>query len=78
MELVASEPMVREPVAIAWDGNARMFVAEMDTYMQDADATNEHEPLSRVMLLEDTEDTNGDGRMNKSSVYIDKLVTYTF
>ncbi|HEY0109377.1 MAG TPA: c-type cytochrome, partial [Fibrella sp.] len=71
MELVASEPMVREPVAIAWDGNARMYVAEMDTYMQDADATNEHEPLSRVMLLEDT---NGDGRMDKSSVYIDKLV----
>ncbi len=71
MELVASEPMIHEPVAIAWDGNARMYVAEMDTYMQDADATNEHEPLSRVMLLEDT---NGDGRMDKSSVFIDKLV----
>ena len=71
MELVASEPMIHEPVAIAWDGNARMYVAEMDTYMQDADATNEHEPLSRVMLLEDT---NNDGQMDKSSVFIDKLV----
>lgn len=71
MELVASEPMIHEPVAIAWDGNARMYVAEMDTYMQDADATNEHEPLSRVMLLEDTD---GDGKMDKSSVFIDKLV----
>ncbi|MDB5240908.1 MAG: cytochrome, partial [Spirosoma sp.] len=71
MELVASEPMIHEPVAIAWDGNARMYVAEMDTYMQDADATNEHEPLSRVMLLEDT---NGDGKMDKSSVFIDKLM----
>lgn len=71
MELVASEPMIHEPVAIAWDGNARMYVAEMDTYMQDADATGEHEPVSRVMLLEDTD---GDGKMDKSSVFIDKLL----
>ncbi|UFH55740.1 c-type cytochrome [Spirosoma sp. KNUC1025] len=71
MELVASEPMIHEPVAIAWDGNARMYVTEMDTYMQDADATGEHEPVSRVMLLEDT---NGDGKMDKSSVFIDKLM----
>ena len=71
IELVASEPMIHEPVAIAWDGNARMYVAEMDTYMQDADATHEHEPMSRVMLLEDT---NGDGKMDKSSVFIDKLL----
>ncbi|GAA4418388.1 hypothetical protein GCM10023187_51790 [Nibrella viscosa] len=71
MELVASEPMVREPVAIAWDGNARMYVAEMDTYMQDADATGEHEPVSRIVRLEDT---NGDGKMDKSTVFIDKLL----
>ena len=71
MELVASDPMIREPVAIAWDGNARMYVAEMDTYMQDTDGTNEHAPISRVMLLEDT---NHDGKMDKSSVFIDKLL----
>ena len=71
LELVASEPMIHEPVALAWDGNARMFVAEMDTYMQDVDGTNEHDPTSRVMLLEDT---NGDGKMDKSSVFIDKLL----
>ena len=33
LQLVASEPMIKEPVAIAWDGNARMYVAEMLTYM---------------------------------------------
>ena len=71
MELVASEPMIREPVAIAWDGNARMYVAEMSTYMQDAQATGEYERVSRVMLLEDTD---GDGKMDKSSVFIDKLL----
>src|SRR4051794_18934625 len=70
MELVASEPMIKEPVAVAWDGNARMYVAQMETYMQDVNATGEQEPISRVMLLEDT---NNDGKMDKSSVFIDKL-----
>ena len=37
MELVACEPMIEEPVALAWDGNGRMYVAEMRTYMQDID-----------------------------------------
>jgi hypothetical protein len=63
MELVASEPMVQEPVAICWDGNGRMYVAEMNTYMKDANATGEFEPTSRIKLLEDL---NGDGRMDKA------------
>jgi mono/diheme cytochrome c family protein/glucose/arabinose dehydrogenase len=71
MQLVASEPMINEPVAIAWDGNGRMFVAQMETYMQDVDGTKENEPTSRVMMLTDTD---GDGTMDKSSVFIDKLV----
>ncbi len=71
LELVASEPMIKEPVAIAWDGNAKMYVAEMLTYMQDADATGERLNISRVMLLEDTDN---DGKMDKSSVFIDSLL----
>lgn len=71
LELVASEPMVQEPVAIAWDGNARMYVAEMLTYMQDAQATGERLPVSRIVLLEDTDD---DGKMDKRSVFIDSLM----
>jgi glucose/arabinose dehydrogenase/mono/diheme cytochrome c family protein len=71
LELVASEPMVEEPVAIAWDGNGRMYVAEMLTYMQDANATGEQEPRSRISLLEDT---NNDGKMDKSTVFIDNLL----
>ena len=70
LQLVASEPMIKEPVAIAWDGNARMYVAQMETYMQDVDATGEQNSISRIMLLEDT---NNDGKMDKSSVFIDKL-----
>ena len=71
MELVASEPMIQEPVAITWDGNGRMYVAEMLTYMKDADATGERLPWSRIMMLEDT---NNDGKMDKSTVFIDSLL----
>lgn len=71
IELVASEPMVQEPVAIAWDGNGKMYVAEMNTYMKDAAATGEFEPTSRIKLLEDMD---GDGKMDKATVFIDSLL----
>ena len=71
VELVASEPMIQEPVAIVWDGQGRMYVAEMLTYMQDINATNENAPISKIMRLEDTD---GDGKMDKSTVFIDSLV----
>jgi glucose/arabinose dehydrogenase/mono/diheme cytochrome c family protein len=71
LELVASEPMIKEPVAIAWDGDGKMYVAEMLTYMQDADAKGEQERRSRISLLEDT---NNDGKMDKSTVFIDSLL----
>jgi glucose/arabinose dehydrogenase/mono/diheme cytochrome c family protein len=71
LELVASEPMISEPVAIVWDGNGRMYVAEMNTYMQDLDGTGEKMNTCKIKLLEDT---NGDGKMDKATVYIDSLV----
>ncbi len=71
LELVASEPMVSEPVAIAWDANGRMYVAEMNSYMQDVDGTGENKPISRIKRLEDT---NGDGKMDKATIYADSLL----
>lgn len=71
IELVASEPMINEPVDIAWDGNGRMYVTQMETYMQNVDGDGTDEPTSRIMLLEDTD---GDGKMDKSSVFIDNLL----
>lgn len=71
IELVASEPMVNEPVAIAWDGDGKMYVAQMDTYMQTVDADGEDEPFSQIKLLEDLD---GDGKMDKSTVFIDSLL----
>ncbi len=71
IELVASEPLINEPVSIAWDGNGQMYVAQMVTYMQDANATNENEPWSRISILCDTDQ---DGRMDKADVFIDSMV----
>lgn len=71
LELVASEPMVQEPVAVSWDGNGRMYVVEMNTYMMDAIGTGQFKPTSRIKLLEDT---NGDGKMDKYSIFADSLV----
>lgn len=71
VEIAADEDMLNEPVAISWDGNGRMFVCQMETYMQSVDTTGEHVATSRILLLEDTDD---DGRMDKRTVYIDKLM----
>ena len=71
LELVASEPEIQEPVAIVWDGNGRLYVAEMRSYMQDINGTGEHLPVCRITRLEDTD---GDGKMDKHTVYIDSLV----
>ena len=32
LELVAAEPMVEEPAAMAWDGDGKLYVAELNTY----------------------------------------------
>jgi putative membrane-bound dehydrogenase-like protein len=71
LQLVASEPMIKEPVAIVWDGNGRMYVAEMRTYMQDINGTGQRRPICRISRLEDE---NWDGVMDKQTVYIDSLV----
>ena len=71
LELVASEPMIQEPVAIDWDPDGRLWVIEMPGYMEDMPATTEREPSGRVSVLEDT---NRDGRMDKKTVFLDKLV----
>ena len=71
IELVASEPMIESPVAISFDDQGRMFVVEMRSYMRDLEGTTEKEPTSRVSLLTDTD---GDGRMDKASAFLDNLV----
>jgi len=71
IEPVVVEPAIAEPVAAAFDGNGRLYVVEMRTYMQDADATGENAPRSRVSMHEDT---NGDGAMDRHTVFADGLL----
>jgi putative membrane-bound dehydrogenase-like protein len=64
LELVAAEPAVVDPVAIAFDEQARMYVVEMIDYPLHAD------PLGRVKRLEDTD---GDGSYEASTVFADGI-----
>lgn len=71
VELVASEPMVTTPVAMQFDEDGRLWVVEMNGYMPNIDGKNEDVPNGRVVVLEDT---NGDGKMDRRTVFLDKLV----
>jgi putative membrane-bound dehydrogenase-like protein len=68
IELVASEPDVASPVAMDIDERGRWFVVEMPGYPIDT------RPIGRVRLLEDT---TGDGRPDRSTVFADGLVLPT-
>ncbi|MBL9116185.1 MAG: c-type cytochrome [Verrucomicrobiaceae bacterium] len=71
IELVASEPMIETPVAISFDDQGRLYVVEMRGYMHDISGEGEDKPTGRISLLEDTD---GDGKMDKASVFLDGLV----
>ncbi len=68
---VLTEPQIHEPAAIAWDGNGRLYVVELRTYMQEIDGKDQLTPSSRVSRHEDT---NGDGVYDKHTVFADHLV----
>jgi mono/diheme cytochrome c family protein/glucose/arabinose dehydrogenase len=71
IELVASEPLVHDPVAIDWDPEGRLWVVEMSGYMRDTTGANERDPVGRIVVLQDE---NGDGRMDTRTVFADGLV----
>ncbi|RYD34661.1 MAG: c-type cytochrome [Verrucomicrobiaceae bacterium] len=65
----ASEPQVRQPIAMAMDHRGRLWVAECYTYAEHkvgfaADLKD------RILILEDTD---GDGKMDKRTVFIEGL-----
>jgi glucose/arabinose dehydrogenase len=71
MELVLADPVIEDPVGVSFDGNGRMYVLEMRSYMQDADGTGSRAPLSRISRHEDTD---GDGTYDRHTIFADKLV----
>ena len=70
-ELVMADPLIEDPVGVTFDGNGRMYVLEMRSYMQDADGSTARQPISRISRHEDTD---GDGVYDKHTVFVDKLV----
>ncbi len=69
VELVAAEPLIFDPVAIAFDRRGRMFAAEYRDYPTGPEKKSDP-PLSRIVMLEDSD---GDGRMDRRTVFADHL-----
>jgi putative membrane-bound dehydrogenase-like protein len=67
LELVAADPVVSAPVAMAFDEKGRLFVVERSD-APGRSGTNAHS--GRIRLLEDTE---GEGEFHASTVYADNL-----
>jgi len=71
LELVAHEPMVVDPIQMAFDEDGRLYVVEMRWYQSETRGDLMFdERIGRIRLLEDV---NGDGRFDKSTVFADKL-----
>ena len=71
IELVAAEPLVQNPIFFEFDPDGRIWVVEYQGYMRDLAGSGEGDPICRVVVLEDTD---ADGRADKSTVFLDKLV----
>ena len=71
IEIVASDPLVHDPVAMAFGPDGRLWVVEMRGFMPDADGHGEEAKVGSIAVLEDTD---GDGRMDKRTTFLDGLV----
>ena len=65
LQQVAAEPLVMDPVAMAFDEHGRLYVVEMRGYSE-----NDADLLGRVRLLTDQD---GDGSFDASTVFLDNL-----
>jgi putative membrane-bound dehydrogenase-like protein len=82
VELVASEPLIESPVAIDWDARGRLWVCEMYDYPTGLDPAPDvgrkwgetppgnYKPGGRIKILTDTD---GDGRYDRATLFLDKL-----
>ena len=65
IELIASEPLIGDPVDMEIDENGTLYVVEMPGYPLDKTGSGKIKILS---------DTNGDGVMDKSAVFAENLI----
>jgi len=68
LELFASEPDIVNPIAMAWDERGRLWVAESVDYPNEL--TDSRKGNDSIKILEDTD---GDGRCDKVTVFADGL-----
>ena len=73
MDLLASEPLVTDPVAMVYDENGLAYVVEMNDYPYTDKTTHAawkenttDKPIGRVRVLEDVD---GDGKFDKSTIF---------
>ncbi len=71
IEAVVTEPLVERPICLDFDSTGRMWVCEMKGYMPDIDGKGESSPEGRIVILEDS---NHDGKADKRTVFLDKLL----
>jgi glucose/arabinose dehydrogenase/mono/diheme cytochrome c family protein len=71
IEAIAAEPLTDKPVALDYDPAGRLWTCEMLGYMPDIDGKEESKPMGRIAVLEDT---NGDGKLDKRTVFLDQLL----
>jgi putative membrane-bound dehydrogenase-like protein len=69
VDLVAAEPLVADPVAIAFGPDGKLWVAEMADYPTGR-KSGKYDPGGRVVSLEDRD---GDGLFDASTVFLDNL-----
>jgi mono/diheme cytochrome c family protein/glucose/arabinose dehydrogenase len=71
LEPVLADPEIDSPGQIAFDGNGRMFIAEMRGYEQTLDGIDVVPPIGRISVHEDRDQ---DGVYEHHRVFVDKLV----
>src|SRR5260370_34881940 len=72
IELMASEPLVQDPIAFAWGPDGKFWVVEMGDYPSGLDGKGK--PGGRIKFLEDTKET---GKYDKATVFLDNLTLPT-
>ncbi|PAW66773.1 MAG: glycosyl hydrolase [Opitutia bacterium Tous-C1TDCM] len=68
LELFAAEPDIAKPIFLAWDERGRLWVAETRDYPHDVKPDGLGNDSIKIC-----EDTDGDGRADKFTVFADKL-----
>ncbi len=71
VEIVAADPLIHNPVAMTFAPDGRLWVVEMNGFMPNAEGKGEDAKIGSIVVLEDTD---GDGRMDKRTVFLDGLV----